>query len=367
MTKSFTMAAVAEALGGKLVGDGAYLVSYVAHPAASSAGPGALVLATDKVLMPLLEAKGAQAAIVAAGSVLPGCVKAAVEVGRSRYAIAKLTNLFAEPAPVAPGVHSLAVVEDSAKLGKNVAIGAFSYVAADAEIGDGCIIHPQVYVGPGAKIGPDGLFYPGVRIGAGVEVGARAILHFNASIGADGFSFVTPEMGSVETAKATGSVGQSSNTHLARIASLGAVFLGDDVEVGANSSIDRGTIISTRVGNGTKIDNQVQIGHNVQIGENCMLCGRVGIAGSAEIGNRVVIGGASGVADHVKIGDDSVCMAMCGIAGNIAPRSLVGGVPAKPRDKMIQDIFNLNRVKGLIEKVKKLTERVDELEKKPAP
>jgi len=362
MTKTFTMTAVAEALGGKVIGDGTLTVSRVAHPGAPC-GPGDLVLAMDKALLPLLTANGAVSAIVSEGAVLPATLKAAIEVGRSRFAMAKLTRLFEEVVPVAKGIHPLAVVEEGAEIGKDVAIGAFVYIVAGAKIGDGCILHPQVYIGPGASVGPGGLIYSGVRIGARCKVGARCILHFNASIGADGFSFVTPQMGSVETAKATGSVGTSSNIELVRIASLGAVELGDDVEVGANSTIDRGTIISTRIGNGTKIDNQVQIGHNVSVGENCMLCGRVGIAGSAEIGNRVVIGGATGVADHVKIGDDTVIMAMSGVAGNLTPRSLVGGVPAKPRAKMIQDMFNLNRVKGLIEKLAALAARVEALEK----
>lgn len=365
MTKSYTMAALAEALGGKLSGDGALRVVRVAHPA-DVLGPEDLVLATDKALLPLLAAGKAQAALVAEGAEVPSPVKASIAVGRSRYAMAKLTALFEEKTEIAKGVHPSAVVEKGAQIGRDVAIGAFSYIAAGAVIGDGCVIHPQVYIGPDAEVGPGGLFYPGVRIGARVKIGARCIVHFNASLGADGFSFVTPEMGSVEAAKTTGEIGTASNTQLVRIASLGAVVLGDDVEIGANTSIDRGTIVSTRIGNGTKIDNQVQIGHNVVVGENCMLCGRVGVAGSAVIGNRVVLGGAAGVADHVTIGDDSVCMAMSGIAGNIPPRSLVGGAPAKPREKMVQDLFNLNRVKGLVEKVKALAVRVEALEKSGA-
>lgn len=362
MTKSYTMAELAEALGGKLSGNGALCVARVAHPA-DIVGPEDLVLATDKALLPLLAASKARAALVAEGAEVPSNVEVSIAVGRSRYAMAKLTKLFERKTQVAKGVHPSAVVEEGAQIGRDVAIGAFSYIAPGAVIGDGCVIHPQVYIGPDVEIGPGGLFYPGARIGARVKIGARCIVHFNASLGADGFSFVTPEMGSVEAAKSTGEIGAASNTQLARIASLGAVVLGDDVEIGANTSIDRGTIVSTRIGSGTKIDNQVQIGHNVIVGENCMLCGRVGVAGSAVIGNRVVLGGAAGVADHVTIGDDSVCMAMSGIAGNIPPRSLVGGAPAKPREKMVQDLFNLNRVKGLVEKVKILTTRVDALEK----
>ncbi len=363
MGKSFTIAEVAETLGGKITGDSSLKVSRVAHPA-DIRGPEDLVLAVDPALFPLLEKGGAQAAILPEGAPVPASLKAAILVGRSRYAMAKLTRLFENKTEVAQGIHPTAIIEAGAKIGNGCAIGAYAYVCAGAEIGDNCILHPQTYVGPDAVIGEGGLLYSGVRIGARVKIGARCIVHFNTTIGADGFSFVTPQMGSVETAKATGEIGEARNTELVRIASLGAVEIGDDVEIGANTSIDRGTIVSTRIGNGTKIDNQVQIGHNVVIGQNCMLCGRVGIAGSSEIGDRVVLGGAVGIADHVKIGDDSVCMAMSGVAGNLPPRSLVGGVPARPRKKFIQDMFNVTRVKALSEKIAALTKRLDEIEGK---
>lgn len=357
------MAELAEALGGRLVGDGSVVVSRVAHPS-DIRGAEDLALAMDAALLPLLQAGSAVAALVGEVAEVPPSVRAAIHVGRSRYAMAKLNALFEQKVDVAKGVHPLAVVEEGAVLGADVAIGAFSYICAGAKIGAGSIIHPQVYIGPEVELGAGALVYPGTRIGARVKIGARAIIHFNASIGADGFSFVTPQMGSVEAAKSTGEVGAAQNTQLVRIASLGAVEIGDDVEIGANTSIDRGTIVSTRIGNGTKIDNQVQIGHNVVVGDNCLLCGRVGIAGSTVVGNRVVLGGAVGVADHVSIGDDTVCMAMSGIAGNIAPRSVVGGVPAKPRKKMIEDMFNLNRIKGLVEKVEALSKRLDDIEPK---
>ncbi len=365
MTKSYTMAEIATLLGAKLIGDGSLVVSHVVHPA-SLLAPDALVLAMDKTFLPMLAQSAAKAAIVADESEVPPSILASISVGRSRVALSTLTRLFEEVVVVPVGIHPTAVIEEGAIIAPDARIGAQCFVASGAEIGAGTTLHPQVYIGSKAKIGAGGCFYSGVRIGARVDIGARAMIHFNTSIGADGFSFVTPQMGSVESAKATGEGGGASNTMLMRIASLGSVILGDDVEIGANSSIDRGTIISTRIGSGTKIDNQVQIGHNVQIGENCMLCGRTGIAGSAVIGNRVVLGGAVGVADHVKIGDDSVVMAMSGVAGNLPPQSLVVGVPAKSRKKMINDRHNLARIKGLVEKIADLTLRLEALENKGA-
>ena len=363
MTNTLTMADIAKALGGELSGDGSLTVTRVAHPA-DIRGEGNLVLAMDKALLPLLEGSPVRAVIVSQGAAVPSSIKASIAVGRSRFAMAKLTRLFEEKVIVPAGIHPTAIIEDGAKIGKNVTIGAYSYVCTGTEIGDGSIIHPQVYIGPHVVIGDDALIYSGVCIGKRVRIGKRSIIHFNASIGADGFSFVTPEIGSVEAAKSTGAIGTATNVELVRIASLGGVDIGDDVEIGANTSIDRGTIVSTRIGNGTKLDNQVQIGHNVVVGENCMLCGRSGIAGSAVVGNRVVLGGAVGVADHVEVGDDVVVMGMSGVAGKVPPKSVIGGIPAKSRTKMIEDMRRLNRVDGLVNKIEALTKRIEELEGK---
>jgi len=363
MPKSFTLQDIAAAVDGHLIGDATLRITRLAHPADLS-GAHDLALAMDAKLLPLLKDKGV-AAVVSGNEEESHFLSNRIIVSRPRVAMAKLTALFAEVVDVKPGIHPSAVIEPGAKIGSNAAIGAFVYIGANASIGDNATLHPQTYIGAGATIGDDALIMAGVRIGAGSHIGHRTIIHFNASIGADGFSFVTPQAGSVETAKA-GSSGAvtASNTSLIRIASLAPVLIGDDVEIGANTSIDRGTIVSTRIGNGTKIDNQVQIGHNVSVGENCMLCGRVGIAGSVTVGNRVVLGGAVGVADHVSIGDDAIVMAMSGVAGNVAARSIVGGTPALPRERIMENIFNIGRLKQFFKKIEGLAERLEILEKK---
>ena len=363
MAKTFTLQEIAGAVDGRLVGDGTLRVTRLAHPA-DILGAGDLALAMDSKLLPLLKDKKWSAAVVAGDEKESDFIAARVIVARPRVAIARLTALFAEPVHVKAGVHATAVIEEGAKIGKNASIGAHVYVGAEAVIGDNAVLHPQSYIGAEAVIGDDALIYPGVKIGAGSKIGHRAIIHFNASIGADGFSFVTPQAGSVETAKAgTGGEVTASNTALIRIASLAPVIIGDDVEIGANTSIDRGTIASTRIGTGTKIDNQVQIGHNVTVGENCMICGRVGIAGSAKIGDRVVLGGAVGIADHLTIGDDSLIMASSGVGGNVPPRSIFGGTPALPRERIMENIFNIGRLKKFFSKIEDLAGRLDKLEK----
>ena len=363
MSKTLTLQEIATAVNGRLVGDASLSVTRLVHPADVKAASD-LALAMDASLLPLLKDSACMAAVVAGKDEDSAFIKNRVFVERPRLAIARLTALFAEPIAAFKGIHPTAIVEVGAQIGKNTSIGAYAYIGAGAVIGDDSFIHPQTYIGEKATIGANALIYSGVRIGAGTIIGKNAIIHFNTSIGADGFSFVTPQMGSVEAAKAgDNKIVSAKNTELIRIASLAPVIIGDDVEIGANSCIDRGTVASTRVGNGTKIDNQVQIGHNVTIGENCMICGRAGIAGSAKIGNRVVLGGAVGVADHVTIGDDAMVMAMSAAGGNVPSRSIVGGIPAVPREKAIENILNLGRLKQFFKKIEQLAQRIDILEK----
>lgn len=363
MSKTFTLKEIADAVGGKLIGDGKLHISRLAHPA-DILGERDLALATDAKFLALLKGTKVVAAMVVGDEKDSAFIPSRIIVSRPRVAMAKVTALFAEPVHVEKGIHKTAVIEKGAKIGANPSIGAFVYVASGAVIGDNAVLHPQVYIGEGSVIGDDALIYAGVKIGAGTIIGDRVIIAFNTSIGADGFSFVTPQMGSVETAKESGGGDvTASNTSLIRISSLAPVILGNDVEIGANTSIDRGTIVSTRVGNGTKIDNQVQIGHNVQIGENCMICGRAGIAGSVVIGNRVVLGGAVGIADHATIGDDVIAMGMSGIPGNVAARTIVGGIPAVPREKWMERILYIGRLKQFFKKVEGLAARIEKLEK----
>ena len=363
MSRIYTTQALADAVGGQLIGKGDIAITRLAHPA-DVRDAGDLALAMDAKLLPLLQKSAARAAVIGKGAEPPQPVEACIVVNRPRLAMARLTNLFAAPVPVVTGIHASAVIEKGARLGNNVSVGALAFIGADAVIGDNSILHPQTYIGPGAVIGEGALIYSGARIASGVRIGARCIIHFNASIGADGFSFVTPEAGSVEDAKASGGGKVSaSNRELVRIASLGGVIIGDDVEIGASTSIDQGTIRPTRIGNGSKIDNQVQVGHNVEIGENCLICGRVGIAGSAVIGDRVVLGGGAGVADHAHVGHDVVAMALSGIPGNVAPGTVIGGIPAVPREKMMENYMNLGRLRHFFRKIEALTERMDKIEK----
>ncbi|MBI1272930.1 MAG: UDP-3-O-(3-hydroxymyristoyl)glucosamine N-acyltransferase [Alphaproteobacteria bacterium] len=367
MPRTHTMQEIAAATGGRLVGDGARAISRITHPSDWRAA-GDLALAMDKKLVPLAREKGCDAVVLGEEALgedvaaVAGEFAACVVVRRPRLAMAQLTGLFAAPTPGAPGVHPTATVEDGVQLGAQASVGAHCYVASGAQIGDRAVLHAHVTVEAGAQIGADTLVRAGVRIGENVSIGARCIIHYNAVIGADGFSFVTPEAGSVESAKASGEVKATNHQGLVRIASLGNVIVGDDVEIGACTSIDRGTVAPTRIGRGTKIDNQVQIGHNVQIGEDCLICGRAGIAGSAVLGNRVVLGGSAGVGDHLRIGDDAVVQAFSGVGSTVPAKSIVAGLPAMARTRVYENIMHINRLKMLFADVKELAQKLARLE-----
>jgi len=360
--RSFLLKDVATQIGAELIGDDTLAVTRLVHPSAYTHSTD-LVLAMDDKLLPLLAGQKIAAAVISTKAPLDPVVASTVlRVARPRLALSYLTNLFALPAEYGAGIHPQAVIDPTAHIGQRVTIGAFCVVGARAYIGDDCVLQSQVTVEADAIIGEATTLRAGVRIGARCVLGARNLVHFNSSIGSDGFSFVTPERGSVEAAKSDGTITATNHQGLLRIASLGPVIIGDDVEIGSNTSIDRGTIIATRIGRGTKIDNQVQIGHNVQIGEDCTICGRVGIAGSAIIGNRVVLGGASGVADHARIGDDAMVMALSGISGTVPSKTIYGGFAAVPRERFMEQVFGINRLKSLSKKVESLTESVKTLE-----
>ncbi len=183
-------------------------------------------------------------------------------------------------------------------------------------IGNDCRLVCNVSVGAEVTIGDHTLLHAGVRIGDRCEIGSRVIIQPNVTIGGDGFAFVTPEPGSVESVRKTGEV-RSFNNEIIRINSLGNVVIEDDVEIGAGTCIDRGTLGETRIGRGTKLDNLIQVGHNATIGSNCLIVSQVGLGGSSKVGNRVVIGGQSGLPDHVTVGDDAVVHARSGITGHV--------------------------------------------------
>lgn len=351
-----SIAEIAAALGAEAAGDLSLTVTHASEPA--SAGPEALALAMDPKYAAGLAKGQARAAMLWPGADWQGMgLKAAIFAPRGRLAMAGLSRAF-DPGPqIAPGIHPMTVIDPSAQIGEGAAIGPFVTIGAGAVIGARARIASHVSIAEGAVIGDDALILQGVRIGARVKIGQRFICQPGAVIGSDGFSFVTPEKSGVEEIRAT--LGQREEIRAqswTRIHSLGAVSIGDDVEVGANCAIDRGTIRDTAIGSGTKLDNLVHIGHNVQVGRDTLLCGQVGIAGSSRIGDRVVLAGQCGVNDNIFVGDDVIAGGATKIFTNAPAGRVLLGYPAVKMESHVE-------IQKALRRLPRLAARVAEIEK----
>lgn len=325
---AYSIREIAAALGAEAAGDLDLVVTGAAEPAL--AGPDQIALAMRPDYAEGLGRGRAVAALVAPGTDWAALgLRAAIFAPRSRLAMAGLSAMM-DPGPrIAPGVHPSAAVDPSAVLGEGAAVGPFVSIGPGCAIGPRARIASHASIAEGTTIGADALILQGARIGARVRIGDRFTAQPGAVIGGDGFSFVTPEPSGVEQIRETlGRRTDMTPQRWSRIHSLGSVRIGDDVEVGANSCIDRGTIRDTEIGSGTKIDNLVQIGHNVRIGRDGLICGQAGVAGSARIGDRVVLGGKVGVNDNIFVGDDVIAAGGAQVFTNAPAGRVLLGNPA---------------------------------------
>jgi UDP-3-O-[3-hydroxymyristoyl] glucosamine N-acyltransferase len=343
---------IAAALGASVAGDASIEIERIAEPS-EAAGGADLALAMTPETAAALAHTGARAVVATAKTQADlGRFEAVIKVENPRRALAVLTRLFDRPVHRGAGIHPTAVVAGDAQIAEGVVVGPLSVIGPRARVGAGTVILSHVSVGADAVVGRDCLLHPGVRIGDRVVVGDRAILQHNVSLGADGFSYAAAE-------PADGGHGGAA---LPRINSLGTVIIEDDVEIGANSAVDRATLAATRIGRNTKIDNLVQIGHNVAIGENCLICGMVGISGSVKIGDRVVLGGGVGITDHVTIGSDAMIAGGSGVGSNVPAKAVMAGYPAMPRERAFEQIRYLARLRALFAEVGDLKRRLAALE-----
>lgn len=357
----YTISKIAEALSARVEGDETIQLSRPATPLAATSDE--LALAMDPQYADDLVAGDARAAILWDGADWRGLgLEAAIFVERPRYAMSHVTTLFEHPIHAPAGVHPSAIVDPSATLGEGVSIGPFCVIGAGAVIGERSRILSHSSIQSDTVIGAEALIYEGVRVGARVKIGDGFIAQPNAVIGADGFSYVTPQPGAIDEVRTAGQVsGGHEAQEFTRINSLGSVRLGNKVEIGAGSVIDRGTIADTVIGNGTKLDNLVQVGHNVVVGETCLLCGQVGIGGSSVIGDRVVLGGQVGVADHVTIGDNVIAAGKSGISSNVPPNRAIMGNPAILMEANVQSYKAYRRLPRLSKKLDELEKQVSKL------
>jgi UDP-3-O-[3-hydroxymyristoyl] glucosamine N-acyltransferase len=320
---------IAASLGAETLGDASLLVDRLAEPL--EAREGDLALAVVPKFSEHLKASAARAAVVWQGADLSELgLDGAIVAPRGRLAMAVLTRLMDdEPSfPNGPDIHPMSAIDPSAVIGKGARIGAF------------------VSIGPGTVIGDNATLHAGVRIGANVRIGSGFTAQMGAAIGGDGFSFTTSGPSNVERAVRSrpGVPLDPMDGAWHRIHSLGGVKIGDNVEIGANSTVDAGTIRATRIGNGCKIDNLVQVGHNVILGEDCLLCAQAAIAGSSVLGARVILGGKSGVADNLTIGRDVVAGGGAIVLADVADGIFVSGHPAQPTHEYRAGLKALRRL-----------------------
>ncbi len=338
-----TLKELAALVGGTLVGDSGRVIDGAAT--LGEAGPKDIAFLGNAKYAEQAAASNAGALLLPLASAsAPGKCKNRILVDDPQYAFSQVLGLIdalINP-KTAASIAAKASVSPKAQLGAGVSVGAFAVIEAGAQIGDGTEVGPQVFIGRDAKVGKNGKLYPGVVIRERSALGERCIVHSGAVIGADGFGF-SPD-------KKTGK-------HR-KLPQIGNVEIGDDVEIGANVTIDRASVGSTRIGQGTKIDNLVQIAHGCQIGPHCILVSQVGIAGSTELGHHVVLGGQVGLVGHIKIGDGVQVGAQSGIMSDVPAGTIMFGYPAMPHRESMKLQVLYRRLPELFASVKALKEQL---------
>ena len=330
---------LAEFLGCSLEGDGHVIVSGVASPA--SAGVTDLIYVETPRHLDRAAASSARCVLIAPGLALEG--KTLLRAANPKLAFARAAAWLLPPAPIATGIHPTAVVAPSAQLAVGVAVGPYAVIEDEVKIGEGTQVGAFCFIGRGARLGEDCRLYPRVTLYAGARLANRVILHSGAVIGSDGFGYV------------------ADGGKRFKFPQVGEVELGDDVEIGANTTIDRGSLERTEIRTGAKLDNLVHIAHNVRIGENTVIAAQTGISGSAVIGRDVAFGGQAGLGDHCEIQDGAIVGGQAGILPGKIVRSgqIVWGTPARPLEKFKEQFAWFSRLPELAKRVRNLEKRSD--------
>ena len=338
-----TLREIAKFIGGEIVGDADTVIMGVAG--IKEAQEGDITFLANPKYSPLLKDTKASAVITSLD--IKESPRPIIRAENPSLAFTKVVSLFAPDNIRHPkGIHKTAVIGKNVRLGENVSLDAYVVIADDAEIGDRVIIYAGSYVGTNTKIGKDSLIYSNVSIRENISIGQHVIIHSGTVIGSDGFGFVAVD-----------------GVHQ-KIPQTGTVEVQDDVEIGANVTVDRARFDKTVIGKGTKIDNLVQIAHNVIIGENSLIVAQVGISGSTKIGNGVILAGQVGVAGHITIGENAIVAAKSGVSKSIPANTMVFGIPAKPYSEAMRVNACLQRLPKLYELVHKLEKELEVLKKK---
>lgn len=317
MQVSFTAEQIASVLNGTIEGDASVVVNNFSK--IEEGKPGTLTFLANPKYTNYIYTTSASIVLVNNDFVAEQPVKATlIRCANAYAALATLLNMVEQAKPKKVGIEDMSFVAESATLGENPYVGAFAYISANAKIGNNVKIYPQSYIGDNVVIGDNTIVYSGVKIYADSKIGNNCILHSGAVIGADGFGFA-PDANGVYN----------------KIPQMGVVIIEDDVEVGANTTIDCAVMDATIVRKGVKLDNLIQIAHNVEVGENTVMAAQVGVSGSTKIGKQCMFGGQVGLGGHITVGDGANIGAQSGIISNIKAGAQVLGAPAIP----VKDFF----------------------------
>jgi len=339
-----TVADIAQLVKGELVGDGELLVS--GFSGIKEAKKNELTFLSNPKYEPLLNVTQAGVTLVPRQIHCPG--KTLIRVDNPSLSFTMVVNHFLKDAPEykPKGIHPTAVIAKTAKLAPDVVVGAHTVIEDGAVISEGCTLYANCYVGHAAHLGKDCLIYPNVVLRENVSLGNRVIIHSGTVIGSDGYGYIPVD-----------------GRHV-KIPQIGSVIVEDDVEIGANVTIDRARFDKTIIGEGTKIDNLVHIAHNVMIGKHCLIVAQVGVSGSSRLGNYVILAGQVGVVGHLEIGDGAIVLAQSGVSHSIKAGEQVFGSPAHPVKEALRNNAHIQRFDKYVETIKDLKRRIEELENK---
>ncbi|WP_398306045.1 UDP-3-O-(3-hydroxymyristoyl)glucosamine N-acyltransferase [Zoogloea sp.] len=338
-----SLGALVGRLGGELLGDPDVMVRQIAT--LEKAGDGDLAFLANPKYRQALETSRAAAFILAPKAVSLTDRPRIVTPDPYLY-FARAAQFFNPPRRAPAGIHPSAVVASS--LPPSVSVGANAVIGESCVIGENCVIGPGSLIGDGVHIGADSLLHAGVTIHFDCVVGKRAILHSGVVIGSDGFGFA-----------------RDADRHWVKIPQIGRVLVGDDVEIGANTTVDRGALGDTVIGNGVKLDNLIQIAHNVSIGDDSIMAGHSGIAGSTRVGARLMVGGQAGIAGHLKVCDDVVVSAGTIISKSVdKPGVYTAMLPQMSHADWIRNFAHVRRLDAMADRVRELEKKLADMEKK---
>lgn len=343
--QGWSLGELAELFGGELAGP-ADLRILRPVPADTEPDPHGLTFAENGNYLKLAEEGGAAAILVPKDAEV---TKPAIRVDRPREAFGRLLGMCHRPLPIEANVHPTAVVSAEAHVDPTASIGPYAVIERGAKVGAGCRVFPFCYVGENCELGEGTILHPHAVLVQDIVLGARCLVHPGAVLGADGFGFVW------------------DGKRRVKVPQVGRVVLGDDVEVGANTAIDRATAGNTEVGAGTKLDNLVQIGHNTKIGEHTVIASLAGISGSTRIGNRVTIAGQVATSDHVSVADDITLAGRTGVTGDLKEPGAYFGLPARPLGEAMRTMVLVTKLQDLFDRVRALERKLKQNEKEAKP